>query len=216
MDNKLKQFFISCILGDGSFTKKGMNKFSKISIAHSIKQKNYIYFKYNLLKEYDLVNSICYNKIFNERYKNGFIEEYRFKSKPNRIFSFIRNNHYKDGKKFITYNFVKKLDAFGLALWYMDDGYITNNSCILSSCSFSLEEQKILQKVLLENFNIECTVGKNDNSMLIRAKSFETFVNIIKPYMLESFNYKLIPYKKVLDKSDKLLEHLEEDNQQPS
>lgn len=222
VDKRLEQFLISCILGDGSFCKiSGAMKNSKLSIAHGIKQKEYIYYKYNLLKEYYLVNTISYNKIYNDRYQNGFIEEYRFKSKSHPIFTEIRNKYYDlNGKKRIFEEFITNLNDYGLALWYMDDGFATKCSSMISTCSFSLEERIILQKILFNNFKIETTVDKNDNSIYILEKSFPLFKSIIEPHILTSMNYKLIPYKYrenygVLNKSDKLLESPKMDNQQP-
>lgn len=197
MNNELHQFLISCILGDGSFTKiSGFSKNSRISIAHGVKQYEYIKFKHSLLAKQDLAGKLSYNKIENSRYKNGFVEEYRFKSFAHPLFTDIRLKYYDHhGNKRISYGFIKDLDAFGLALWYMDDGYATASSAIISTCSFTLDERLILQKVLKNNFNINCTVDKNDNSIYILHESFELFKSIISPYMLNSLYYKLIPYR---------------------
>lgn len=116
----------------------------------------------------------------------------------------------------MKYEFVKDIDALGLAIWYMDDGYVTKNSCIFSSCSFTVEEQEILSKVLLDKFDLHFSIGKNDNSMYLHATDFSKFVEIVKPYIIEDMQYKLIPYsKRVLDKSDELLESCDA-NQHPS
>ena len=113
-------------------------------------------------------------------------------------------------------DFIKDISALGLAIWYMDDGYVTKNSCIFSSCSFTIEEQQILADILLKKFELHFTVGKNDNSMYLLAQDFPKFVEIISPYVIPSMQYKLIPYsKRVLDKSDELLEGCDA-NQQPS
>lgn len=44
--------------------------------------------------------------------------------------------------------------------------------------------------------------------MYLHARDFPKFVELIKPYVIPSMQYKLTPYsKRVLYKSDKLLEH---------
>jgi len=147
-DETLEQFLISCILGDGSFTKvSGLAKNSKLSIAHCIKQKEYIEYKHSLLSKYDLVNGLFYNKSYNHRYKEGFIEEYRFKSKSHPLFTSVRNSYYdSNGKKRINKDFIKKINPFGLALWFMDDGsFDKRNKCItLSTCAFDEDTQQRL------------------------------------------------------------------------
>lgn len=99
----------------------------------------------------------------------------------------------------------------------MDDGYVTKHSCIFSTCSFTLEEQQIIADILLDKFDLHFNLGKNDNSMYLQARDFSKFVNIVKQFVIPSMQYKLIPYsKRVLYKSDELLESPEKDNQQPS
>lgn len=120
------------------------------------------------------------------------------------------------GRKRVHREFVEDIDEFGLAIWYMDDGYVTKNSCIFSSCSFTIEEQQILADILLKKFDLHFNLGKHDNSMYLQAKDFPKFVRLIKPYVIPSMQYKLIPYsKRVLHKSDELLESCDA-NQQPS
>ena len=98
----------------------------------------------------------------------------------------------------------------------MDDEYVTKNSNILYSCSFTLEEQQILADILLEKFDLHFNLGKHDNSMYLQAKDFPKFVKLIKPYVIPSMQYKLMPYsKRVLHKSDELLESCDA-NQQAS
>ena len=78
----------------------------------------------------------------------------------------------------------------------MDDGYVTKNSCILSTCSFTLEEQTLLSTLLLKKFHLHFNVGKNDNSMYLQAKDFPKFVDLIKEFIIPSMQYKLVPYSK--------------------
>ena len=90
------------------------------------------------------------------------------------------------------------------------------NSCIFSTCSFTLEEQQILSDILLNKFNLHFTLSKNDNSMYLLSCDSPKFVEFIKPCLMPSMKYKLILYsKRVLDKSDELLESCNA-NQQPS
>jgi hypothetical protein len=94
----------------------------------------------------------------------------------------------------------------------MDDGHVTKNSCILSTCSFTLEEQSLLASILLDKFGLHFTVGKHDNSMYLQAKDFPKLVELIKDYIIPSMQYKLITYSKrrVLNKQGELLEQLNE------
>lgn len=218
--NDLKQLLIGSLLGDGCFCSVGKKaKNMCLSIAHSEKQKEYLRYKWKILNKYNLASSIIEYHINNNRYSHELVG-YRLKSKLHPIFTNIRNKYYdSNGHKRVFKEFVKDIDTLGLAIWYMDDGYVTKNSYILSTCSFTLEEQSLLADILLDKFNLHFTVGKHDNSMYLQAKDFPKFVELIKKYIIPSMQYKLITYSKrrVLGKQGELLEHpLIEDNQQPS
>lgn len=141
--NDLKQLLIGSLLGDGSFCSSGRTtKNMYLSIAHSLKQEEYLKYKVSILAKYNLDSNIRYSIVMNSRYRSGEIRECRHKSRLHPIFTNIRSQYYdQDGHKRVHKEFVKDIDALGLAIWYMDDGYVTKNSCIFSSCSFTVGEQ---------------------------------------------------------------------------
>lgn len=213
VENDLKQLLIGSLLGDGCFCSVGSKtKNMCLSIAHSEKQKEYLEYKWRILNKYNLASSIVRYHTNSKRYSHELIG-YRFKSKLHPIFTDIRIKYYDlQGHKRVFEEFVKDIDALGLAIWYMDDGYVTKNSCILSTCSFTLEEQSLLADILLDKFDLHFTVGKYDNSMYLQARDFPKFVNLIKDYIIPSMQYKLITYSKrrVLNKQGELLGQLNE------
>lgn len=195
--NDLKQLLIGSLLGDGCFCSVGSTTKNKcLSIAHSAKQKEYLEYKWGILNKYNLVSPIVEYHINNKRYSHELVE-YRFKSRLHPLFTNIRVKYYDaSGHKRVLREFVEDIDVLGLAIWYMDDGYVTKNSCILSTCSFTLEEQSILATILLEKFGLHFNVGKHDNSMYLQAKDFPRFIEQIKDYIIPSMTYKLTPYSK--------------------
>ena len=213
VENDLRQLLIGSLLGDGCFCSVGKAaKNMCLSVAHSEKQKEYLEYKWEILNKYNLVSPIVGYHVNNKRYLHELVG-YRFKSRLHPIFTNIRLKYYdSNGHKRIFEEFVKDIDALGLAIWYMDDGYVTKNSCILSTCSFTLEEQLLLANILLNKFDLHFTVGKHDNSMYLQAKDFPKFVELIKDYIIPSMQYKLITYsrRRVLDKQGELLEQLNE------
>ena len=210
---ELQQLVIGSLLGDGSYVRSSSSNSSGclLSIGHGMSQYSYLKYKFDILDKYDLVNKISIRKYEDSRFKNPNYEECRIKSRTNPLFTKIRLSCYKEGKKYINFDVIQYLDALGLAIWFMDDGYVTNNSCIFSTCSFSIEEQKKLSYFLLGKFGLHFTVGKNDNSMYLKSEDFELFKSIVYPYILPDLQYKLIPYKqRVLYKRGELLEQLNE------
>lgn len=189
---ELEQLIIGSMLGDGYLTKISHGaKNSRLSIAHSINQKLYANWKHDILSSYNLGNKLCYNKIINSRYKNGFIEEYRFKSKADPIFTYVRNLFYPDDKKILNLDYISKINELGLAIWILDDAHKAPYGYQINTQSFSIQEIEFLRDLLLSKFNIKTTYQKFDNIIYIRSSSVNQLDDLIKPYVIPSMEYKL-------------------------
>lgn len=98
-------------------------------------------FKKKILDKYNLVTSFYESTYEDKRFKDPKYTTVHLKTRLHPYFTEIRTKYYdSDGHKRVNYNFVKDIEALGLAIWYMDDGYVTKNSCIFSSCSFTIDE----------------------------------------------------------------------------
>ena len=187
----------------------GNTKNMCLSIAHSEKQKEYLEYKHSILDKYELASPIIQYRINNSRYSRE-LTGFRLKSRLHPIFTNIRMKYYDlEGHKRVFKEFVEDIDVLGLAIWYMDDGYVTKNSCVFSTCSFTIKEQEVLAEILLRKFDLHFNVGVMDNSMYLQARDFPKFVELIKSHVIPSMQYKLVTYsKRVLYKLGELLEHL--------
>jgi len=82
-----------------------------------------------------------------------------------------------------------------LAYWFMDDGAkMRNCGYTLNTQNFTLKEQEILADALGRKFKFEVNIHKDREKyrLYITANSRDSFTNIIKPFILPSFEYKLI------------------------
>lgn len=188
-NKELRQFIIGSLLGDGSFTKDG-----RFSIAHGMLQKNYCSWKHSILVKYKLAGKLTTNIIYNSRYQNGYMEEVRFKSLKHPIFEQVRNTNYINGKKTLTDKDISNIDTLALAIWYMDDGYVTNHSFQICSERFNLETVQKLTNLLLTKFNILTTINARGEIYILK-ESKEVFIDLITPYVIEELKYKLVSYK---------------------
>ena len=84
----------------------------------------------------------------------------------------------------------------------MDDGNLdyrvrSHYSFTLSTDAFSVAEVRLLQDTLLKNFGIEASIqtpssrGKKYTKLYIGKNGGENFLNIIEPYVLICFAYKM-------------------------
>lgn len=194
LSDNFKQLLIGSYLGDGSFTKiSGLAKQSKFSIAHSLKQKEYFLRKWKVFEIHNLEGKIMYNKVLSNRYKNGYFEEIRFKSKSHPLFTKFREEGYSETKKKLNIELVKDINKLGLAIWYMDDGSITGTSCNIASNKFSENERFLLRDLIYSKFNILTNITQT--TLYIPTKEFSLFKEIVKPYIIEEMKYKLNTYK---------------------
>lgn len=95
----------------------------------------------------------------------------------------------------------KFLTPRALAYWFMDDGsYYYNKSknsqqkvYYFNTQSFSYEDIKILKKALKLNFNFDTNIYRDRKYYLlyIQPQSTDDFINLIKSFIIEIFDYKL-------------------------
>lgn len=85
------------------------------------------------------------------------------------------------------------LTARGLAYFYMDDGYKVSSGFNFCTECYTLDEQKFLASVLRNKFSLECGVHSHSNGhrLYVHSSSKDKFVELVKPYILPMFNYKL-------------------------
>jgi hypothetical protein len=192
----LESFIRGSMLGDGSvqFSSK-LSKNANIVFAHGLKQKDYLQWKNSFLEKFELSGKVREYSHFSNRYKEGKCTTVFVKSKTHPIFSKFRNLYYKD-RKSICKEDIWNLDEFALAIWFMDDGHLwrrkkRSDVYVLNTQSFSLEDKQILQKVLLEKFYIKTSILKTDGEIRVALESMPIFYKLIKPYILDSFKYKL-------------------------
>lgn len=196
-----KDLIFGSSLGDGFlFTRKGINW--RYEEAHSLKQKDYLFLKFEILKPFCgkppyLCNS---SKLHTNSY-----QFYRFVTKTHDFFAFY-------GKIFYNLNtfsqrFVKDVPSLdilmihltprAIAYWYMDDGALYYG-CLICTESFSLEGLNRIQTVFFEKYGISISLKKlivkkviKGYRLYVNPANCEKFVPLIKPYILPSMLYKL-------------------------
>jgi hypothetical protein len=121
-------------------------------------------------------------------------------SKAHPIFTKIRERIYIDNKKVIDPHTLALMDAEALAIIFMADGgtsvdkrHNTYPEIRLHTKGFSYFENLALSKAIYEKTSIRTTVNRHGKYFFLRVKSadIQLFVDTVKPYLCESFYYKL-------------------------
>jgi hypothetical protein len=179
-----KSIIIGTILGDGYLRviKKRKNAF--LEINHSYKQKEYVDWKFNQLK--NIVKSSPKPRAG----KQNRIA-YRFFTKQLPILTDFLSYFYINEKKVIPCDL--KLNPLILAVWFMDDGSKCRSSDVyLNTQQFDIESQRRLINYL-KCFNLEAKLNKDKSYYRLRfiKSSLPKLKNLIKKYIIPSMRYKI-------------------------
>jgi hypothetical protein len=119
---------------------------------------------------------------------------------------------YKNGTKRVPKGIGKFLTARGLAYWYMDDGSIKSRQSkgvFFNTQSFTFKEVELLCTVLLSKFRIRASPRRTPSQekkgagwqIYISGEWYETFSQLVSPYLLPELTYKLPhPRRKVVQR----------------
>ena len=181
------QIIYGSYLGDGNIEITKKNRY-RLRIIHCEKQKEYCQWKAKMFG----IKKMTYIE------KNGYSQKpaYRFQTK---IFD-LHDNIPKNTKTVPDW-IIDKIDAKGIAIWFMDDGSTMkkNNKrgyisiyCSIHSNNFNYEtHEKFVKK--FKEYDIECKISKTKKYYYLRfnKENSSKLINLIKPYIHESMIYKI-------------------------
>jgi hypothetical protein len=205
---------VGMLLGDGSICKKYTHK---LTLCQGEKQKDYLDLKCEILKSFGY-------KMFAVRTNiNGFGDGSNGKKYKKFIVDFgdkrnewFYRKFYGGGKRKITYQFIRHLNQYGLAIWFMDDGNnqmskkkskkhpegVRQNYYCLNTQGYSYEENVMLQEMLEKKFGLISNIHKDKKYFKLyfgaKGNGAKTLANLVRPYIHPMFNYKL-DYKDTLN-----------------
>lgn len=184
------------MFGDGGVYYGTKNRHCKFAVSHSPKQEEYINWKHNLLesvKASKVYRVTKYHKIRKKEYTT-----LQFCTKPLSYFTRLRKLFYPQGKKIILRRLLNKLTPLGLAVWFMDDGTSCKNNrrypqLNISTCSYTFEENKIIQEYFKEKWDIDVRVHRRKNfpHIYINKPNSLKLIRIIKYHLIPSMQYKI-------------------------
>lgn len=185
-----RNLLIGMLLGDGTISNNNVFK-----IAHSESQKDYLEWKVKQLNEAGIRNNGIKSYIKTVEYATGATVYYTQLN----IIPFIKvlkRILYKNKKVLGNRKLLNRLDAKGIAIWYMDDGHINirkdkGRPCgfyiKISTCEPKQEVQTIID-FFKEQWNINFYMfheGKKEDSYSLCCGTKEglKFIDIVKPYV---------------------------------
>lgn len=196
-----KEYLFGALLGDDALFRKKEETYPTLKVAHGARQRDYVFWKYNIWKEIVLSGV----KKINVQVKNKEYPTFRFHTREHPAFLYFYNLFYKNGRKRLSRKILNNLTPFSIAIWYMDDGaYIKSRGrAWLATNSFTYREHLIIQEYFKEKWNLPTTIGTSDSGthyLKFNTENTIKFLKIIEKYIIPCFNYKIEPGRKLLYK----------------
>lgn len=186
-----RNLLIGMLLGDGTISSNNVFK-----IAHSESQKEYLEWKVKQLKEAGIRNNGIKSYIKIKGYKTG-VPVYYTQLNIIPFIKVLRKVFYKEKKILGNRKLLNRLDAKGIAIWYMDDGHINIRKTKdgrpmgfyikISTCEPKQEVQTIID-FFKEQWDVNFYMfheGKKEDSYSLCCGTKEglKFIDIVKPYV---------------------------------
>lgn len=161
-----------------------------LQIAHSVKQKSYILWKYKVLKDW-IISKPRYYK------RNNSLT---IKTISHSALTELAELFYPSGKKVLPGNLEHLVkDPITLAVWFVDDGNVIRRNdkaygYHLNTQSFSREENILISQALSKIYSVESMLEKNHGKYRIRImkkSSRNKFNEAIRKYMRPEMLYKI-------------------------
>lgn len=173
------------ILGDLFISRKN-NENASLRFEQSIIHKEYLEHLFDKFK-YLCTDSASIKTIERKRYNTQSIY---FTTRQLTSITELYKLFYVEGKKIVPLNITSLLTEKSLAYWVMDDGDNHRSGYILNTSGFTLEDVKVLQLALYENWKLDTSIHSR-NRLYINASSRKRFIELIKPHLHNSMLYKI-------------------------
>ena len=183
-----RELVIGSLLGDGYLEKRG--KSVRFGFSQSGQRMFYVKWKYEQLC--DLVDEPikCYE--YTDHRTGRKYSVCLFKTRAHPWFGELYPLFYRSGEKVIPPEIKRMLTPFTVAVWYMDDGSLSKGTPIFNTQAYSVRDLFRLSSAL-RKFHLVANLNKDRGRYRLRIlkKHATKFSELVKPYILPEFRYKL-------------------------
>lgn len=165
---------------------------ARLRVHHGEKQKDYVFWKYKILK--DFVSKKPQEISWINPKRNLYETSWYFHTRSLKELGILYHYFYKNSIKILPENIFGMLTQKMLAVWFMDDGANTGESVTLNTHGFSKEEQKRIADFFDRKYNITAKLIKDRVKLKLRIgkNDYQKFVSIVKPFVISSMTYKIV------------------------
>ncbi len=196
-----QQLILGSLMGDGALSKpvRREDHSARFRMGHGVKQAAYLDWKVSLLANITHCRT--------ENAKGAVFADFT----PMAELSELREVVYQgDGKKHLTWDYLKQITPLALAIWYMDDGCFTLRSkglqerthggsgrieiCVEAMSPGSRERLvQYLRDTHGMNVRLRTSGARQISYVVFTTSASEKFQKLVAPYVHPSMEYKLLP-----------------------
>jgi recombination protein RecA len=194
------QLILGSLMGDGSLSpnRRGRSG-TRFRMGHGVKQTAYLDWKVSLL------GNIPHARTTNA--KGAVFADFTPLPELGELREVV---YFGDGKKHLTWDYLKRLTPLALAVWYMDDGSFTLRPkgvqertaggtgrieiCVEAMSPGSRDRLlRYLRDTLGLDVKLRYSGTKKKSVLIFSASASEKFQKLVAPYVHPSMEYKLLP-----------------------
>ena len=198
-----RSILVGKLLGDGHLETQNKGRTYRLKIKHSLKQKEYVDWIYEKLKEWVGTPPKVFEKI--SRFPNGkeiIAKAYGFSTYSHGTFRFYAQQFYEGKRKKMPKLIEKLLTPEAIGVWYLDDGSFKSDrhrTFIIHTHGFIKSDLRKIQEALFRRFGIKTNLHIQRRKegtywrIYVFSESAQDFSNLIAPVVREipSLKYKL-------------------------
>jgi recombination protein RecA len=178
-----RDLVIGSMLGDGYLMPTTAGWCFRVSHGH--RQREYVEWKFGIMSDFvRTAPRVCGGS-------------YYFRTITHPEFSGLRRAFYAGAlRKVLPIEVLyQELTAFGLAVWFMDDGACDRKQLRINTQCFCEDENRVLVEFLQAKFGIAARLNKDKDRYRLRVGegSVERFTNLVRQHVIPSMLYKLPP-----------------------
>ena len=200
LSDQQRQVVLGSLMGDGNLSPNRRGRSGvRFRLGHGVRQAAYLDWKVSLLGNIECSRTV--------NAKGAVFADFTPLTELSELHDVV---YFGDGKKHLTWDYLKALTPLALAIWYMDDGNFTLRSKGLQErtqggsgriqiCigAMSLGSRDRLVRYLRDTHRIGVRlrlVGATQKAVLIFSTAgTEKFQKLVAPYVHPSMEYKLLP-----------------------
>lgn len=192
---KPERFVEASLLGDGCLRlrKANRNKNANYQFSQIALHKDYVDWICEIMKDVGPAKTYFIPGKYDKKNNITAKDAYRLETGARALWTPLYYKWYPNNKKTVPSDLT--IDAQTMAIWIMDDGTYNwrRNTMEIYSMSFDEEQHKLLKQVIYRDLNLEATIGNHHGFKVIRfnKKNLTPLIELISPYMLPSFEYKV-------------------------